>query len=212
MKRFEDNTTDNSPFLDEILVRCPSCVKTAKIFGRGKLVCGSCGLNIKQTLTTPVHGDRTFVEGDRIWYGGYTGYQSLGCPKCGGLSPRRKFTSAPGKSPPEMKAIKCEGCGDESAYKINWTPSLSTDDTRDPFFGLPLNLVERVGSKVVWAYNKEHCQLCIEYFSADLRERPADVKGKNQSKKTLFSTMPAWMKSAKNRDKVVKAFKKLAAK
>jgi hypothetical protein len=74
----------------------------------------------------------------------------------------------------------------------------------DPHFGLPLLLVEAGRFGPIWAYNAEHLAALKGYISATLRERTSSA-----GNKSLFSRLPAWMKTAKNRDSVSKRLAKL---
>ena len=53
-------------------------------------------------------------------------------------------------------------------------------------------------------YNREHLAYLIDYLSADLREKPL-----GRAKKTQADHLPAFMKTAKNRERIVKLLKKL---
>lgn len=59
--------------------------------------------------------------------------------------------------------------------------------------------------KIVWAYNADHLAYIAEFISADLRERNAVGNG------SLCSRLPDWMKSARNRVKVLKAIRRIEA-
>jgi hypothetical protein len=52
---------------------------------------------------------------------------------------------------------------------------------------------------VLWAYNAEHLDFLEEYVRASIREREPN---RNAS---LASRLPAWLKSAKNREAVLAA-------
>ena len=53
-------------------------------------------------------------------------------------------------------------------------------------------------------YNREHLAYLIDYLSADLREKPL-----GRAKKTQSDSLPTFMKTAKNRERIVKLLKKL---
>lgn len=74
----------------------------------------------------------------------------------------------------------------------------------DPFLDLPLWLVTEVGGEVLWAFNAEHLDLLEAYVSATLRERDPD-----RTRYTLVEKLPAWVKSAKNRDAVLAGITRL---
>jgi hypothetical protein len=57
--------------------------------------------------------------------------------------------------------------------------------------------------ETLWAYNFKHLEIIEQYVSAKLRERTR--KGRN----SFLSKLPDWLKSAKNRDEILKAIGKL---
>ena len=62
--------------------------------------------------------------------------------------------------------------------------------------------------KTVWALNHDHLVYLIEYLSADLREKPFDAN----TMRTEADRLPYFMKSAKNREGIVKCLKKMLEK
>lgn len=72
----------------------------------------------------------------------------------------------------------------------------------EPYFGLELWFLDYFDNKPVWAVNREHLAYLIEYLSADLRERPAGYK--YTSTKTQADHLPSFMKTAKNRERIIK--------
>jgi len=61
----------------------------------------------------------------------------------------------------------------------------------------------------IWAYNLEHLDLLRRFVAASLRERaPWYDTGQ---KMTYVARLPAWIKSAKNRDEVLRAIDRLRA-
>src|SRR5215212_7033778 len=73
-----------------------------------------------------------------------------------------------------------------------------SDNTLDWYFGLPLWLQTPCAGQVLWAWNEWHLDWMERYVAADLRERTPNI---NMS---LASRLPRWIKSAKNRDEVLK--------
>ena len=78
---------------------------------------------------------------------------------------------------------------------------------REPYFGLELWFLTSFQGKPVWALNREHLAYLIAYLSADLREKPS-----GRAKKTQADHLPTFMKTAKNRERIVKLLKKLQEK
>ena len=77
-------------------------------------------------------------------------------------------------------------------------------DGREPYFGLELWFLTSFQGKPVWALNREHLAYLIDYLSADLREKPM-----GRAKKTQADHLPTFMKTAKNRERIVKLLKKM---
>ena len=75
---------------------------------------------------------------------------------------------------------------------------------REPYFGLELWFLTSFQGKPVWALNREHLAYLINYLSADLREKPM-----GRAKMTQADHLPTFMKTAKNRERIVKLLKKL---
>lgn len=107
--------------------------------------------------------------------------------------------------------VVCPSCG--SCARVVWargvcgscawtaTPSrkgFAYGSPEDPFLDLPLWLATSVGGETLWAFNAEHLDLLESYVSASLRERVPDRK-----QYSLVEKLPAWVKSAKNRDAVL---------
>ncbi|MGW4892517.1 hypothetical protein ACWEQL_09655 [Kitasatospora sp. NPDC004240] len=77
----------------------------------------------------------------------------------------------------------------------------------DPYFRLPLRLVaDCCGGRRLWAYNLAHLDLLEGYIGATLRERAA-VPGSM----SMVERLPAWMKSAKHRDELLRTIRRLRA-
>jgi hypothetical protein len=77
----------------------------------------------------------------------------------------------------------------------------------DPVFGFELWIRTEFRGQPFWFYNPDHLQYVCDYVAADVRERIPEVRGKANS--TLTSRLPRWVKSAKNRDALLKVMAKL---
>ncbi|WP_427924019.1 hypothetical protein [Streptomyces sp. cg40] len=123
------------------------------------------------------------------------------CPRCERIAhfERRPCTppDADGRRYPHTRLV-CRSCG---LCRIDTTPSHGPRPT------LWLRAGTRHGE--VWAYNLRHLDLIRRFVAADLRERaPWYDTGQ---KMTLVARLPAWIKSAKNRDEVLRAVDRLRA-
>ena len=115
------------------------------------------------------------------------------CPSCGG---RVTAVTRDG-----MRRAACPACG--------WIREVTTRAStwggpEEPYLGLPLWLRTECCGEVLWAFNAEHLDLLEGYVSAGLRERTD--RGRTQS---VAERLPAWLKSAKNRDEVLAAIARL---
>lgn len=79
---------------------------------------------------------------------------------------------------------------------------------REPYFGLELWFLTHVDNKVVWAINPDHLTYLITYLGADIREKAREYT----ALKTQGDHLPTFMKTSKNRDKMVKVLKELQKK
>ena len=74
----------------------------------------------------------------------------------------------------------------------------------DPFFRLPLWLRAECRGCTLWAFNEAHLTLLEDFVAAGLRER-----GQARNRMTLVARLPRWLKSAKNRDEVLRVITRL---
>lgn len=79
---------------------------------------------------------------------------------------------------------------------------------QDPYFGLPLWLSASCCGETLWAFNERHLDFLGRYVGAVLREnvRDPELGWSNQS---LSNRLPAWIKEAKNRPKILRAVQQL---
>ena len=93
----------------------------------------------------------------------------------------------------QVKCPKCHSAG-----------VVTADDDNAYFRYLELWFLTSFQGKPVWALNREHLAYLIDYLSADLREKPM-----GRAKKTQADHLPTFMKTAKNRERIVKLLKKM---
>ncbi|EOS49122.1 hypothetical protein C809_01715 [Lachnospiraceae bacterium MD335] len=107
--------------------------------------------------------------------------------------------------------VKCPYCGeliagdvvkDMNEQKIIFQ---NVRNAEDPYFHYPLYFQAQYRGKVIWALNREHLQYLITYLSADIRTA-------SEALEYQFSKLPTFMKTAKNRDGIVKLLMKLQEK
>lgn len=108
--------------------------------------------------------------------------------------------------------VKCPYCGAVMVGKVHkqevaFSYCGEIKNGIEPYFNLELWLLTTFDGKPVWAINREHLSYLIEYISANLREKPFSIP-----KKTQADHLPTFLKTAKNRDRIVKLLKKLQEK
>ena len=174
------------------LVVCPRCAGAARA-SDGSVQCGHCGF--ARLPDEPRYAARTATLVHSVWH--------PRCSKCGGALPKvARAQAKPGRT---SVSVKCKGCGHNDNYPVRPQPqALSVED--DPDSGLPYFLSFAVGRHVLWARNIAHLDLIEAYVNATLRERALQPV-----KMTQLARLPAWIKSAANRENLRKAIKSLRA-
>lgn len=109
--------------------------------------------------------------------------------------------------------VSCPYCKTAMQGAVHRTAEASSytgeiNDGKEPYFGLELWFITFFHGKMVWAINREHLAYLIAYLSADLREKPAAF----QNGKTQADHLPTFLKTAKNRKRIVKLLKKMQEK
>lgn len=82
----------------------------------------------------------------------------------------------------------------------------------DPYFRYPLYFQASYRGKRVWALNREHLQYLIDYLAAGIRTVQPGYYEAYKTMRTQSDMLPSFLKSAKNRDGVVKLLTKLQRK
>lgn len=104
--------------------------------------------------------------------------------------------------------VACPFCGTIMSGKVHKTAEAfyyigEIKNGYEPFFGLELWFLTTFKNKPVWALNWEHLAYLIDYLNADLREKFAGYR----SMKTQADNLPTFMKTAKNRERIVRLLK-----
>lgn len=114
----------------------------------------------------------------------------------------------------KMIHVACPYCGHMDSGKVQRTARdflIHTGEMKngcEPYFGLELWFLACFANHVVWAINREHLSYLITYLSADVREKPRGIV----VMKTQVDHLPTFMKTAKNRDAIVKLLKNMQKK
>ncbi|GAA4607747.1 hypothetical protein BJY16_006490 [Actinoplanes octamycinicus] len=126
------------------------------------------------------------------------------CPHCGC---RAVVSAEPDEGAYAMhwpRRFVCTGC----AHVARWQPKGGISywgGPVDPYFRLPLWLRARCcGGRTLWAFNEAHLALLAGYVGAPLRERNPQRPGL-----TMVARLPRWLKSAKNRDEILRTITRL---
>jgi hypothetical protein len=115
------------------------------------------------------------------------------CPRCKKCA---TMTWEPFKSRPKLV---CEKCG-----LVAVSPTVSYG--RPEICGVSLWLKTGCCSNTLWAYNRDHLDFLENYVSASIREQLPNIN------RSLVSRLPAWIKSAKNRESILNCINKLRRK
>lgn len=175
-----------------ICVKCPKCHGMGMVTAdddAGYFKCTSCGAS----KTT----ERTLYRYD----------VHNQCKECGRYY-RVDITDKSKQHFPSLH-VDCPYCGYKMAGEVQKTArDLLTyageiKNACEPYFGLALWFLASFDSKPVWAINREHLAYLIDYLSADLREKPNETMAVT----TQADHLPTFMKTAKNRDDIVKLLK-----
>ncbi len=193
-ERFADTGVALADMATHFIVHCPKCDGRANILpheGSWRLTCEKC----------------FHVEKPGHWYGSMTAYVSVKCRQCH----QRITRSAEADQRFTTLMVTCEHCGDACAYEATFTKHhLHKGMMCDPIFGLPLWLQKTIGEDLFWAYHSEHLALVEQYVRAKLRERGIHNKGSRNS--LMFSRLPRFITSGKNRENILKAINELKVK
>jgi ribosomal protein S27AE len=129
----------------------------------------------------------------------------VSCPKCGGMASVIPF----GDDEVKCTCFKCGYAAKKSANgrSFHWYDETPTDG----YFGFELWLKTSCVGHSLWAFHREHLEFLQAYVGATLRERCKDDEF-GWSNSSFASRLPKWLKSAKNREPILKAIDELKAK
>ncbi|MFB9902447.1 TFIIB-type zinc ribbon-containing protein [Allokutzneria oryzae] len=139
------------------------------------------------------------------------------CPRCRG---RAVLVPPPGTSTADSRwrrRLVCPACGhaeDLTSHVVAYPGNQGRPDLCDPFdLGLRLFLQVPCRGEVLWAFNHAHVDYLESCVAASLRERSRRPDAPNawHRRMTMTAKLPAWVKSAKNRDEVRRALARLRA-
>lgn len=203
VKRFNDKPYHTFSSWTDMIVVCPKCGKAGNVrFDKehhtALFQCESC-----YTERKTVSGGKDAFE------------VTAQCASTG----RYFRTSMPSNKIHGQKIrVKCPYCeesvmGDVSDTK-KWQCVVFEDirHAEDPYFHYPLYFQASYRGKLIWALNREHLQYLINYLSADIRAVQSDFHETYKTMRSQSDMLPTFMKTAKNREGIVKLLTKLQAK
>ncbi|KOG29425.1 hypothetical protein [Streptomyces resistomycificus] len=136
------------------------------------------------------------------------------CPRCARIA--RVQAQPTAEAPPHTRLftprrLVCRTCGLSRTWQGGWAALSggSRAPDHDPYFRLPLWLQVETRHGVLSAYNLRQLDLLGKFVAAPLRER-APWYGTGP-RMTYVARLPAWVKSAKNREEVLRAVDRMRA-
>jgi hypothetical protein len=152
-------------------------------------------------------GDR-FRDDPLLWVEHFADEVLVRCPACGEcaivldqLGTSEYHANRDDTRLVARRRLRCLACG---LSKDGFPSERVFGVPVDPYFRLPVWLQADCCGKVLWAYNAEHLSLLESYVAARLRERRA-----SPGSMTMVARLPAWLKSAKHRDEILRAIRRL---
>lgn len=199
VKRFCDVPYHTFSFWSEMVVVCPVCGKA-----------GTVHFDIERN-TAIFRCDSCYTTKEIVPCGSYGVEVTAQCTSTGKCF---RMPMPSDKIHGQKVRVSCPFCeeavvGDVSGKRNQHIVFADIRHAEDPYFHYPLYLQASYKGKTVWALNREHLQYLIDYLSADIRTTQSDTC---QSMRSQSDRLPAFMKTAKNRDGIVKLLTKLQAK
>ncbi|MGL5436905.1 MAG: hypothetical protein ACRDBO_16160 [Lachnospiraceae bacterium] len=113
--------------------------------------------------------------------------------------------------------VTCPHCNEQSVGEVTVRSQryiyAKPGGGRDPYFHYQLYYQGHFRGELIWALNLEHLQYLIDYLKADLRKRPVGDLGHGKppsgTMRTQADMLPTFMKTAKNREDIVKLLEKM---
>lgn len=175
-------------------VKCVQCGQ-AGVIKNHRFACRHCALVLQND------------DDWEYWFGACEVYADGYCYHCGvKYQIREHYPKVVGNVHKfnKNKTIRCQACGRDNQAKL-WLLTLR-EQGFDSYFGMPLLLTNNFKGHLFWAYNNKHLAELKQFIGADLRERHHLIAGHNGS---MISRLPLWIKSAKNRDGLLKIIEEL---
>lgn len=129
------------------------------------------------------------------------------CPQCGKVISAQKDNL---KEPLKELRVTCSECKFTAEYTAKVSQYTTISDKLnglkgDYYFGFPLWLQTEIDGHQFWARNREHLEEIRSFVEAELREGIV-------FNRLIASRLPLFVKSAKNREKILNAIDKMKRK
>jgi hypothetical protein len=166
-------------------VHCPECDGAARSDADG-VACLRCGYMTIQNRE-PYHNKWVRIRQEKPT-----------CSHCGAPLPTDGLPASRMIDGELHVRVRCPACAKAEDYRATpWFPPRGHPDV--PQVWMRRYLVAKVGGETLWVDNLAHLEMLEDYLGAKVRER-GSVAGL-----TMMARLPAWMKSATMRPKIVKA-------
>lgn len=202
VKRFYDIPYHTFSFWTDMVVVCPMCGKAGTVHYD------------KERNTAIFRCESCYTAKETLPYGSYGFEATVQCTSTG------RYFRVPipvDKIHGQKTRVKCPFCeefilGDVSDKRNQPIVFADIRHAEDPYFHYSLYFQASYRGKTIWALNREHLQYLIDYLSADIRTVQSDFHNTYKTMRSQSDTLPTFMKTAKNRDGIVKLLAKLQVK
>ncbi|MDO4897406.1 MAG: hypothetical protein Q3971_08595 [Moraxella sp.] len=193
--RHTDTGSHTWTYAHEQWVKCVRCGQAGTVKHR-RFACRHCALVLQNADNRPYHwfGDCRIRADGRCYHCGTKYSIDEHHPKPAFVGRLRGFDIT--------KTITCQSCHRKNVVTLLFYKK--SKHHLDDEFGMPLLLALPFKGHVFWAYNDKHLAELKTFIGADLRER-THMAGNG----SMISRLPLWIKSAKNRDELLKLIEKL---
>lgn len=192
-------------------VLCPRCDRLGVVrYGRAddtsritaSFHCHDCHLDVRGV---PLYRYASPVLPGVDWFGACCAHGQRSCGHCGarGLRYCKRLDIGDARVTRQVQ-VRCPGCKHDSDLLLSVMPMGDSQAGQEPATGMRLARSEPVmQGRYVWAYNAGHQAELARYVAARLRE------GTVVANASFVSRLPAWLKSARHRNKVLAALARI---
>jgi hypothetical protein len=197
--RYVDSGVLIGRYAQSAWVECPGCSRAAFVSSPSKW-----GMPFVPSSAFVRCQHCSFSDEYPSWYGTMRGHAFVGCPRCQKYwDEHYEWSGEPSEEPDRFGETVCPTCSLRLSFAITWKRVEFAGKPVDPAFGLPLWLQRRCCGHILWAYNREHLETLRAYVGAKHRQRYFHGKW------SMIARLPSWIKSAKNRESVLRCIDRL---